>query len=80
MCSYALKRKGLPHSVRKRAGDFNPEADTIKVMTMHASKGLEWPVVAVLSSDVKAKDKEELEMEAKLAYVAATRSTKEIII
>ncbi|WP_286999305.1 MULTISPECIES: 3'-5' exonuclease [Comamonas] len=77
ICSRALTRKGLPHRVRKKSGDFQPQDNTIKVMTMHASKGLEWPVVAVLTSEVKENmSQEDLEMESKLAYVAATRSTK----
>ena len=37
----------LPHQVRKTTGSFDPMADTIKVMTMHASKGLEFPIVAL---------------------------------
>ncbi len=41
-CSAALARKRLPHRVRKSSGDFRPLEDTIKVMTMHASKGLEF--------------------------------------
>ena len=45
--SQALRQRRLPHKVRHRSGDFDPLADTIKVMTMHASKGLEFPVVAV---------------------------------
>jgi len=49
-------------------------------MTMHASKGLEWPVVAVLTYEVKENmSQEDLEMESKLAYVAATRSTGKLI-
>lgn len=80
ICSRALSRKGLPHQVRRRSGDFHPQDNTIKVMTMHASKGLEWPVVAVLTSEPKDKmSQEDLEMESKLAYVAATRSTKVLL-
>ncbi|MBQ0132257.1 MAG: NERD domain-containing protein [Comamonas sp.] len=80
ICSRALARKGLPHKVRKGSGDFKPQDNTIKVMTMHASKGLEWPVVAVLTSEPKEKmSQEDLEMESKLAYVAATRSTNILI-
>lgn len=37
----------LPHHVRKSSGDFDPLANTIKVMTMHGSKGLKFPVVAL---------------------------------
>lgn len=80
ICSRALGRKGMPHKVRKGSGDFKPQDNTIKVMTMHASKGLEWPVVAVLTSEPREKmSQEDLEMESKLAYVAATRSTKNLI-
>jgi len=47
---------------------------------MHASKGLEWPVVAVLTSEPKENmSQEDLEMESKLAYVAATRATLKLI-
>lgn len=74
LCSHALRRKGLPHRVRRKAGDYRPQENTIHVMTMHASKGLEWPVVAVLSADTEGLSPEDLEMEAKLAYVAATRA------
>lgn len=79
-CSAALARKHLPHRVRKGSGDFRPMEDTIKVMTMHASKGLEFPVVAVVEmrktdsfSENVAKD------EAKLRYVAISRATEIII-
>ncbi|MGD9758116.1 MAG: DEAD/DEAH box helicase [Comamonas sp.] len=83
VCADALRRKGLPYRVREKAGDFKPEHDSIKVMTMHASKGLEWPVVAVVTSDEerKARDvKKDGALEAKLVYVASTRATAKIII
>ena len=80
LCSRALHRKGLPHRVRRKAGDFQPLENSIQVMTMHASKGLEWPVVAVLTPDSQQDmSQEDLEMESKLAYVAATRSTSLLI-
>lgn len=82
VCADALRRKGLPYRVREKAGDFKPEHDSIKVMTMHASKGLEWPVVAVVTSDEerKAKDvKKDGALEARLVYVASTRSTINLI-
>jgi superfamily I DNA/RNA helicase len=47
VCAAALRRRRLPHQVRKAAGSYDPLADTIKVLTMHASKGLEFPVVAL---------------------------------
>ena len=46
LCANALQQRQLPFSVRKKTGDFNPAADTIQIMTMKVSKGLEFPVVA----------------------------------
>ena len=52
-CFAVLTRKRLPHRVRKGTDQFNPLEDTIKVMTMHASKAWEFPVVAVLGGKMK---------------------------
>lgn len=82
LCADALNRKRLPYRLRKRSGDFKPEEDAIQVMTMHASKGLEWAVVAVVTSDEerKARDvKKDGALEARLVYVASTRSTSCLI-
>lgn len=82
VCADALRRKGLPYRVRERSGQFKPEEDSIKVMTMHASTGLEWPVVAVVTSDEerKARDvKKDGALEARLVYVASTRATHRVI-
>jgi len=47
-CAHALNRARLPHQVRKGAGSFHPNEDTIKVLTIHASKGLEFPVMELV--------------------------------
>ena len=79
-CAGVLRQRGLPHQVRKGAGSFDPAADTIKVLTMHASKGLEFPVVALVGAgNMPAKGEDERE-EAKLFYVGATRATHRLII
>ncbi len=79
-CANALRQRGLPHQVRKGTGSFDPAADSIKVLTMHASKGLEFPVVALVGAgNMPAKGEDERE-EAKLFYVGATRATHRLII
>ncbi len=80
VCATALRQRRLPHQVRKRSGDFDPAADTIKVLTMHASKGLEFPVVALPGVGRMPEDGLDEVEEARLFYVAATRATHSLII
>ena len=79
-CAAVLRQRRLPHEVRKGSGTFDPLADTIKVMTMHVSKGLEFPVVALSGvGQMPGEDQDEAE-EARLFYVAATRATQRLFI
>jgi superfamily I DNA/RNA helicase len=79
-CAGVLRARGLPHQVRERSGDFAPLANSIKVMTMHASKGLEFPVVAVPGLGQMPEEGEEVGDEARLFYVAATRATQRLLV
>lgn len=79
-CANALRARGMPHQVRERSGDFAPLADSIKVMTMHASKGLEFPIVAVPGVGQMPEEGEEVGDEARLFYVAATRATQRLVV
>jgi hypothetical protein len=79
-CAAALQRRRLPHQVRKSSGSFDPTADTIKLMTMHVSKGLEFPVVALVGVGDMPGAKQDESEEARLFYVAATRATQELYI
>lgn len=78
-CARALARRRLPHQVRKGSGDFRPLEDSIKVMTMHVSKGLEFPIVALIGKS-GPHDQDQQENEARLLYVAATRATTQLLI
>jgi UvrD-like helicase C-terminal domain/Nuclease-related domain/AAA domain len=79
-CAHALNYKKLPHQVRKGSGSFHPNEDTIKVLTMHASKGLEFPVVALMGvGEMPAKGEDEKD-EARLFYVGATRATQKLVV
>jgi hypothetical protein len=80
VCANALHRRKLPHQVRKRSGDFNPSRDTITVLTMHVSKGLEFPVVALPGVGQMPAAGEDEHEEARLFYVAATRATQRLVI
>lgn len=79
-CANALRQRRLPHEVRKGAGTFNPMVNTIKLMTMHASKGLEFPVVALAGTGHMPEVGQDEAEEARLFYVAATRATQRLIV
>ena len=79
-CSGVLRQRGLPHQVRKGAGSFDPAADTIKVLTLHAWKELEFPVEALLGAGhMPAPGEDESEV-AKLFCVGATRDTQRLVV
>jgi DNA helicase-2/ATP-dependent DNA helicase PcrA len=63
------------------ADQKDPNADTVKLMTIHAAKGLEFPVVFVggleeglFPNAMSINTREELEEERRLFYVAITRA------
>ena len=80
LCANVLNRRKLPYQVRRQSGEFDPAADTIKVLTLHASKGLEFPVVAILGAGHMPVEGEDEREEAKLLYVGATRATHRLIL
>jgi DNA helicase-2/ATP-dependent DNA helicase PcrA len=67
--------------------DKDPNADTVSLMTIHASKGLEFPVVFIVGleenlfpSQLSLNSRSELEEERRLFYVAVTRAEKKLHI
>lgn len=68
----------LANSRAKRG--FKAVAPSVKLMTMHSSKGLEFPVVAVSGIGYMPGDGADATAEAKLLYVAMTRSTEKLLL
>ena len=60
--------------------NYNPNEESIKLITMHSSKGLEFPVVCIPGLGYMPHMKQSLEEEARLMYVAMTRSMNQLII
>jgi superfamily I DNA/RNA helicase len=61
-----------PAAMRRSPSDFDPTSDTIKVITMKVSKGLEFPVMALAGvGRMPAKGEDERD---------ATRATKRLVI
>lgn len=65
----------------------DPNADVVKLMTIHASKGLEFPVVFIVGleenlfpSQLSLHSKSDLEEERRLFYVATTRAEQKLVL
>ncbi|MEA5490305.1 MULTISPECIES: 3'-5' exonuclease [Pseudanabaena] len=77
--SRALKDVGIPvewlneDSNSKR---YHPEAQSVKLLTMHSSKGLEFPVVFIAGVGFMPNQSQAIADEARLLYVAMTRATE----
>jgi superfamily I DNA/RNA helicase len=59
---------------------FTPGQDSVKVMTMHSSKGLEFPVVAIPGVGFMPYEKWDAHDEARLLFVAMTRAIDELLL
>ena len=81
MCAEFLRKRKLPHQVRRKSSSvFDPAHDSIKVMTLHVSKGLEFPVVALVGAGRMPAEGEDEREDARLFYVGATRATQRLVI
>lgn len=81
MCAEFLRKRKLPHQVRRKSSSvYDPAHDSIKVMTLHVSKGLEFPVVALVGAGRMPAEGEDEREEARLFYVGATRATQRLVI
>ena len=57
---------------------YDPSHQSVKLVTMHSSKGLEFPVVCIPGLGFLPNSKAEPEDEARLLYVAMTRAIREL--
>ena len=79
-CAKALGRFKLPHALCREPGSLAPHEDSIKVMTMHTSRGLEFALVALVGVGQMPLAGEDAEEEARLLYGAATRAAQRLVI
>jgi superfamily I DNA/RNA helicase len=60
--------------------NFDPSTQSIKLMTMHASKGLEFPVVFIPGLGYLPNQHQSVAEEARLLYVAMTRAIEVLVL
>lgn len=60
--------------------NYHPDEPSIKLMTMHSSKGLEFPVVCIPGVGYMPYQYSTPEEEARLLYVGMTRAIEQLIL
>ncbi|TCS35165.1 UvrD-like helicase family protein [Paucimonas lemoignei] len=76
-----LKRKGIPFQWQQdKKKSYSPAHDSVKLITMHSSKGLEFPMVGIPAIGAPSKEDDDAQEEARLLYVAMTRATQELVM
>jgi hypothetical protein len=79
--SESLARRHVPFQwLQEQKRAYSPSHDSVKLITMHSSKGLEFPLVCIPGIGAAEKDGAEFEEEARLLYVAMTRATQELVM
>lgn len=77
----SLKRRSIPfESQMDKKHSYNPADNSVKIVTMHSSKGLEFPMVCIPALGAEAIADDDVHDEARLVYVAMTRATHELIM
>lgn len=79
----ALQAAGVPCwwlGNAKTKKQFNLREDCVKLMTMHSSKGLEFPLVVISGVGFMPQTEYDEQAEAKLLYVAMTRATEKLLL
>jgi superfamily I DNA/RNA helicase len=76
-----LTRMGVPFQWQQdKKQKFEPLHDSVKLITLHSSKGLEFPLVCLPAIGTSDDKEHVLEDEARLLYVAMTRATQELVM
>ncbi len=78
-----LQQAGLPVdwlNQNSSSRNFDPSTQSIKLMTMHASKGLEFPVVFIPGVGYLPNRYNDVADEARLLYVAMTRAIEVLVL
>lgn len=79
----AMKAASIPYTWLKDAESkrqFDVSEGSVKIITMHSSKGLEFPTVAACGVGSLGGNEERIEDDAKLLYVAMTRATQNLLV
>ena len=65
---------------RENKKSYSPDSDQVTILTVHSSKGLEFPAVIVLGIGGLDESEDDVQKNAKLLYVGMTRAQEKLLI
>jgi superfamily I DNA/RNA helicase len=80
---HQLQKSGIPSQwvgTRAPQSALRPMEDSVKVITFHSSKGLEFPVIAIPGVGRPSRHVKDAKEEARLLYVAMTRAVDRLVL
>ncbi|MCP3064880.1 NERD domain-containing protein [Myxococcus sp. K38C18041901] len=80
---HQLRQSGIPSQwvgTRAPQSPLRPTEDSVKVITFHSSKGLEFPVIAIPGVGRPSRRPTDAKEEARLLYVAMTRAVDRLVL
>lgn len=81
--SRRLQKEGIPHQwlgTRQHKMNYDSEADSMALMTIHSSKGLEFERVVMIGVGQMDDSEEERAQSARIIYVGMTRARKYLVM
>ncbi|PTD97699.1 3'-5' exonuclease [Pseudothauera lacus] len=81
--SRRLQKEGIPHQwlgTRQHKMSYDSEADSMALMTIHSSKGLEFERVVMIGIGQMDDSEEERAQSARIIYVGMTRARKYLVM
>ncbi|MDZ7788156.1 MAG: NERD domain-containing protein/DEAD/DEAH box helicase [Halofilum sp. (in: g-proteobacteria)] len=79
----ALEAAGIPQeslATKSKRSAFDANTETVKVLTMHSSKGLEFRAVAIPGINRMPREEEDPTEEARVLYVGMTRAMDHLLV
>jgi superfamily I DNA/RNA helicase len=79
----ALRRERLPHlwlNSRKDKLAYDPAIDQVNLLTIHSSKGLEFPRVIMVGTGELGAKEDRIAADARLCYVGMTRAQECLLV
>ncbi|MBA4215321.1 MAG: DNA helicase II [Polaromonas sp.] len=80
VCAAMLRRQGVAVQSMGETKSLDWQHASVKLITLHSAKGLEFPLVVLTGLDAMPRADETLEEALRLIYVGMTRATHELVL